>query len=258
MSEHLDIIKKEFTKQSKMFDTYQSAHSKERFNRVAIEKLHLTGYESVLEVAAGTCSLGRMIAPDVKNITELDATEAMLEAGKAENQKAAITNAGYVIGEAEAMPFSDGSFDIVVSRLAFHHFEDVEKAFSEMTRVLRPGGRLLVADMLAREGSDREKAEHYERLRDPSHVRCLDCEEFNSLAEKYDIAVESESITAIEMELDSWLELTGASEDKRKNIISDMKRDTTEKNITGFSPYIKNGKIFFDHRWYLLIGRKKV
>lgn len=95
--------------------------TKESFNQMAIERMHLTGNEHVLEVVAGTCAFGRTIGPKVQRITELDSTEAMLSIGQAENEKAGVANAEYVIGTAEHLPFADGTFDIVVSRLAFHH-----------------------------------------------------------------------------------------------------------------------------------------
>ena len=45
----------------------------------------------------------------------------------------------FVFGEAAELPFLDSSFDIVISRLAFHHFPDAQRPFAEMVRVLKPG-----------------------------------------------------------------------------------------------------------------------
>jgi len=50
-------------------------------------------------------------------------------------------------GHAETLPFSDASFDRVVSVVAFHHMEDQERALAEMCRVLRPGGRLVIVEL---------------------------------------------------------------------------------------------------------------
>ena len=70
-----------------------------------------------------------------------------------------------VICPAEHLPFADGAFDLVVSRIAAHHFEDVAAAVAEMARVARD--RVLVVDTLY----ESEAVEEAERLRDPSHVR---------------------------------------------------------------------------------------
>ena len=49
-----------------------------------------------------------------------------------------------VVGSAEALPFKDASFDVVISVTAIHNFADYKKAFCEMERVLKPGGKIVV------------------------------------------------------------------------------------------------------------------
>lgn len=259
MKEQLEIIKEQFTKQAPAFNAYQETDKKKAFNQNVIEQMKLSGKENVLEVAAGTCSLGRMLVPHSAHITELDATQAMLDIGRAENEKAGVFNADYVIGTAEKLPFSDSSFDAVVSRLAFHHFEDTSRVFDEMCRVLKEDGILVIADMLARKEPCRDNADNYERLRDSSHVRCLTEAEFDRLAEKHSLEHVHSSITAIPMNLNAWLDLTGTSDQIRQHITEAMLRDikNIDKNETGFSPYQKDGEIMFEHKWLLLIYRKK-
>ena len=72
---------------------------------------------------------------------------------------------------AERLPFLDDGFDIVISRLAFHHFANPKRCFSEMARVLKPGGKLVVIDMEAAEETLRAVEDEIETLRDPSHMR---------------------------------------------------------------------------------------
>jgi demethylmenaquinone methyltransferase/2-methoxy-6-polyprenyl-1,4-benzoquinol methylase/phosphoethanolamine N-methyltransferase len=59
------------------------------------------------------------------------------------------SEAEYLVATAESLPFEDDSFDVVVSRLVFHHLPGdlKQRALSEMARVLRPNGRLFVADL---------------------------------------------------------------------------------------------------------------
>lgn len=255
MKEQIEKVKREFTKQAKGFEAYQTIFSKENFNAMAIEKMCLTGKERVLEVAAGTCAFGRAIAPHVARITELDATEAMLRVGQTQGEKAGICNAEYVIGEAENLPFAENSFDMVVSRLAFHHFENAETVMREMCRVLKLGGKLVIADMAARKEELREAADYYERLRDFSHMRCLSEKEFETLAEKSGITKEFTYLTEIPVRLSAWLDLTGVQGKTREIIVTAMKDDLAGKRQTGFCPYMQNGEITFNHRWYLYIGK---
>jgi SAM-dependent methyltransferase len=104
---------------------------------------------------------------------------------------------------AEDLPFADSSFDVVVSRLAAHHFDDVRAAVREMARVTR---RLVVIQDLRYEGAEVEKAE---RLRDPSHVRSYSVEEWLGLLGGAGLEVEAVELLAKRGPLETWLALTG-------------------------------------------------
>ena len=79
-----------------------------------------------------------------------------------------------VIARGEDLPFADESFDVVVCRIAAHHFPDIEAAVAEMARVSQ---RLLVIDDLLFDGADVEEAH---RLRDPTHVHSFTEEEWRA------------------------------------------------------------------------------
>lgn len=83
--------------------------------------------DAMLEVAAGICACGRALAPLAGNVVCLDMTPAMLSVGKAEAEKLIFLNMTFVRGDAMELPFLDNSFDIVLSRLAFHHFSHSEQ-----------------------------------------------------------------------------------------------------------------------------------
>ena len=82
-----------------------------------------------------------------------------------------------VICRAEDLPFADGAFDLVVSRIAPHHFEDVAAAVAEMARVAND--LVVVEDTLYVS----EEVEEAEKLRDPTHVRSYSEEEWRALLE---------------------------------------------------------------------------
>lgn len=257
MDEHIKRIREEFTKQADNFNEYQKNFSKEEYNKFVVENMQLKGNENVLEVAAGTCAFGRSVAPYVANIVELDATEAMLTIGEQEGKRIGIKNATYQIGLAEKLPFEDENFDIVMSRLAFHHFEDVDIVFKEMNRVLKKGGKLVILDMEAREEALRKTADYYETLRDQSHVKCISQKEFEILADQNGFIIEYSKINFIPIKLTSWMELTNVPEDKKIVISSAMLEDIEGGTKTGFEPYEQDGQIMFNHRWFQMIARKQ-
>src|SRR5688572_28625776 len=101
------------------------------------ERLRPSPHDLVLDVAAGTGHVARALAASVRAVIAVDATEAMLAAGKAEADRAGLRNVVFQRGDAAALPFADGSFDIVLSRFALHHFEQPAVQVREMARCLR-------------------------------------------------------------------------------------------------------------------------
>lgn len=116
--------------------------SKEEYLDYVVSCIKPSSSDFVLDAAAGTCACGRYLAQFVKNVICLDITTAMLEIGKKEAFKTGIDNISFVNGNVDNMPFLDNSFDVVISRLAFHHFTDINMPFKEMARVLKPNGNL--------------------------------------------------------------------------------------------------------------------
>ncbi len=126
--------------------------------------------DAVLDVGAGTCAVSRAFSPYVRAVVPLDVSEEALEKGRKAAEKEGLSNLIYVKGMAEDLPFLDETFDITHSRLAFHHFKDVWEPFSEMARVTKKGGRVVLVDMEASAEPYRVIRDKIERLRDPSHV----------------------------------------------------------------------------------------
>ena len=106
--------------------------------------------DDVLDVGCGTGTLVVAAArrEPLAQFTGLDADPSVLARAR---QKAAATrfDIAFDEGRADALPYADGSFDVVLSTLFFHHLPDAVKhaTAAELARVLRPGGRLVVGDL---------------------------------------------------------------------------------------------------------------
>ncbi len=94
-------------------------------------------------VGTGVFTAGKYAVIKQAEITCLDYSEDMLRQARARFEKEGIGNVQAVQGDVGALPFEDGSFDAVLSMNGFHVFPDKEKAWSEVNRVLRPGGVLV-------------------------------------------------------------------------------------------------------------------
>lgn len=147
----------------------------------------LRGDEQVLDIATGGGHTALAFAPHVREVVATDLTPAMLAAAErfitAELAAAGLPlNVRFERADAEALPFADGSFDVVTCRVAPHHFADVGLFVREVARVLRPGGVFVLDDTIApADPALDEFINTVEQLRDPTHVRDYTLAEWQAL-----------------------------------------------------------------------------
>ena len=172
MSEHHAITRRSFEQQVGLFSGPDSPFARRPESTLAwIEPLDADLV--VLDVACGAAHVAETIAPHVRRVVGVDLTPALLELGSARLQGSGITNVFLQEGDAVSLPFVDGSFDLVVCRTALHHFPDKRGAVEEMSRVCRPDGRVVVADMVAPSAVVRHTFDDVHRAFDPSHADVL-------------------------------------------------------------------------------------
>lgn len=117
-----------------------------------------------------------------------------------------------IVCPAERLPFTDGSFDVVASRYAAHHFDDMPAAVRELARVTRD--RVVVQDMLY----GGEAVEEAEKLRDASHVRTYDEAQWRAAFESAGLTVDRLELVDRGLPLEEWLARTGCEGDTAERV----------------------------------------
>ena len=178
---HHDRIIDQFSRQATLFSTAAPITDANAL-RMIVEAAAPKPDNTLLDVACGGGIVVAAFAPHVKHATGIDMTPAMLDRARQHAVENRITNVTWDRGDVTAVPYSDGAFDIVVTRYSMHHFLDPLRVMREMARVCAQDGRVILVDMYA--SDDPAKAAEWnraERLRDPSHVRCLTLDQLKSL-----------------------------------------------------------------------------
>ena len=135
----------------------------------------LTPGETVLDLGAGggidVLLSARRVGPTGKAYG-VDMTDEMLELARANQQRSGITNAEFLHGYIEHVPLPDASVDVIVSNCVINLSPDKPAVFAEARRLLRPRGRLAVADVVADTTVDATRRDDLEFPRFPGRFGC--------------------------------------------------------------------------------------
>jgi ubiquinone/menaquinone biosynthesis C-methylase UbiE len=158
-----------------------------------------------LDAGCGAGHLGFTLARGFDHVVALDPAPSMLETVAAHAAQEGLTIETRA-GRADSLPFEADSFDLVATRYSAHHWLHLERSLAEMFRVLRPGGRLLVIDVLG--GADAlvdTYLQAMELLRDPSHIRNRSAVEWRGLLSDAGFALQEEMDWPLRLEFGSWV-----------------------------------------------------
>jgi ubiquinone/menaquinone biosynthesis C-methylase UbiE len=109
-------------------------------------------------------------------------------------------------GAADQLPFEDASIDLIVTRYSAHHWPSVPAAVMQIVRVLRPGGTLVVIDVVAPESALLDTTlQTLELLRDSSHVRDYRASEWRSMLSASGLACAASEQWKLPLDFDSWV-----------------------------------------------------
>jgi SAM-dependent methyltransferase len=212
---HQETVVGEFSRQAETFNASQVANAARPLDQL-IEMADPDPSERWLDAACGPGIVTRRLAPLVQAVHGVDLAPAMIDVARREAARADLRNVSFEVGDATASGPALASFDGGLSRFAIHHVPLPDRLFGELARVVRRGGKIVVADHVADEDATAAAwSQEIERLRDPSHWACLPRSRLRALGAAAGLAVESERLVALELDFDDWLRRGSASRESR-------------------------------------------
>jgi ubiquinone/menaquinone biosynthesis C-methylase UbiE len=170
------------------------------------------GDERVLDVGTGAGALAFALAPLVRDVVGLDPVPELIDLAR----ERSLANTEFLVGDGEALPFPDGSFDLVGTHRTLHHVPRPERVVAELARVTRSDGRVLVVDQLAPDEAEEAAAiQEFESTRDPSHTRLLSDAELRELFVASRLDLLRERRDEERRELAAYLDLAGCDGEGR-------------------------------------------
>ena len=189
--------------------------AKESFNRILDNKMyasiirddkHLSvlldlieggNYQTILDIGTGTGYLAFPLSEEYSTavVYGIDIAENIIEKNNELVKEKGINNLIFQVFDGLRYPFADESFDLIVTRYAFHHFPNVKEAICQMNKLLRKGGKLLVSDPMRNKDDKNKVIDEYMKVKKDGHIQFYSESEIDELFSSSGFIKEDQIIT---------------------------------------------------------------
>ncbi|MBD2896091.1 2-methoxy-6-polyprenyl-1,4-benzoquinol methylase [Actinomadura sp. RB99] len=230
-----------------------------------------------LDVARGRGPMPAALRPRVRHVTAVDATPAPEEPGR--NGRMATVEFGTgpvritgspddgdrppamatredprprpaapaVEADATALPYHDNTFSLVTARFSLYTLGEPERVLRELLRVCRPGGRLIIADLVRGNLAGPER-DRIERLRDPDHPGTPSIARLTEMITSAGASIRRLDVFTVERPVEPWL--AGARDEASADRIREALTDEVDGGPrTGAKPRVIGGELWFTQSW---------
>lgn len=150
-----------------------------------IDSLQLKPNAKVLDLGTGTGYVALAIARRYQEVrvVGLDIVKKTLAKNTESAKQEGLINVVFMSYDGESFPFQADTFDVVVTRYALHHFPDIRSTFGEISRVLKPGGELFIADPTPNDDDTTRFVDDYMKMKADGHIKFYTLSEWQQLGQ---------------------------------------------------------------------------
>ncbi|MGB9067037.1 MAG: methyltransferase domain-containing protein [Candidatus Acidiferrales bacterium] len=257
-----DLVREQFTRTAQVFGDYAVASRVGEAERLA-RMVRAGPADRAVDLACGPGTLALRLARHVRWICGLDLTPAILERARRTAAAEGLANLEFAIGDAQSLPFPDASVDIAVTSYSVHHFPDPACTIGEMARVVRPGGRVGILDIvLPDDPAISALNTRIEKLRDASHTRTLSREEFESHFAAQGLRTLETGVEENSRSFDHWMLVAGVKPGDLNHVEARRLMEASIPNDTAwFHPRYEPGdsgkpELVFTNTTFFITGEK--
>lgn len=199
----------------------------------------------ILDIGTGTGYLAFPLAEKfpTASVCGIDIADVIVEKNNATVREKGIRNLSFEVFDGLKYPFPGESFDLIVTRYAFHHFPDIVDAVRQMSRILIKGGKVLISDPMRNEKDDNGVIDSFMRVKKDGHIQFYSSNELDKLFIDSGFTKEKQVITEMKFpfaQQSEYIELYDKITDKDK-----MLYDISEKNGIVWVNHIDVGNTIF-------------
>ena len=233
--EQHERVRERFTRTAKVFANFALSERHAHADRL-VEMAAPRPGDRAIDVACGPGTFALRFAPRVRMQVGFDLTPALVAQARAAAQ-AGIKNLFFTLGDAAALPFAAGAFDVVSCGYSLHHMPDLAAAVREFARVAKPGGRVAVADIIIPPPGRSDAHTAIECMRDSSHTRALGPEELPALLEGAGLRVREVNQKTEDRWFNNWMSVAGWNPgDEAYHATRRLMEESIEGDTAGFHP----------------------
>lgn len=223
------------------------------------EWLRPQGDERVLDLACGPGTLGLELASRARAVFGFDLAERMVAQARRAARTRRTANSHFAVADGERLPLASSSFDLVACSFSLANFPAPQRVVAEMCRVLRPGGRLAVLEVVAPpNAAQRRQLNRFEEMRSSIPARLLCLTDLLALFVQANLHLVDGHVDQRQRRLDDWLALGACGDDRRgRRRLRETLLQTVKKSDPGLHFGRRGGHWVFYHTVARLLWRKQ-